>query len=114
MQVEISAALLNIIRDVAQKQGRSEQDVLAEAMRLYLREQGMDVSVVELSRGPGIGEEVGVTRTETVGEGPPRDPFLALLDRMRSRFELDPDEAMSIAVEEQHAARRERREKAQR
>ncbi len=39
----------------------------------------------------------------------PRDGFLALIDRMSSRFDLDdPDEAMRIAVEEQHAFRRKR------
>ena len=108
MQVEISARLMQVIRDLAEAQGRGENDVLEEAVERYVQELGIE-------REANIGREIDREYIEPL-EGPsrPRDPFLALLDRMRSRFELDPDEAMQIAVEEQHAARRERREKAER
>jgi hypothetical protein len=77
---EISTELLEELRRWAEVQGRSEGEVLEEAVRRYLR-----------------------------GPRPAGDQFLALLDRMSSRFGIDdPDEAMRIAVEEQHAVRRER------
>lgn len=108
MQVEISARLLQVIRPLAEAQGRGESEVLEEAVVRYLQELGIE-------REANIGKETDREYTEPL-EDPyrPRDPFLVLLDRMRSRFELDPDEALQIAVEEQHAARRERRERAQR
>ncbi len=108
MQVEISARLLQVIRDLAEAQGRAESEVLEEAVVRYLQELGIE-------REANIGRKIDREYLEPL-EGPyrPRDSFLVLLDRMRSRFELDPDEAMQIAVEEQHAARRERRERAKR
>ena len=108
MQVEISARLLQLISNIARQQGRAEEEVLEEAVVRYLREMGAEDS--------DIGREIGESYVEPA-EGPyrsPGDPFLALLGRMRCRFDLDPDEAMQIAVREQHAARQERRERAER
>ena len=108
MQVEISARLLQLISNIARQQGRAEQEVLEEAVLRYLREMGVDEA--------DIGREIGKIYAEPL-EGPFRsrgDPFLGLLGRMRSRFDVDPDEAMQIAVTEQHAARQERRERAER
>ncbi len=102
MKVEISARLLQLISNIARQQGRAEEAVLEEAVLHYLREMGIDA--------PDVGEAIGRIYVEPL-EGPfrsPDDPFLALLSRMRSRLDLDSDEAMQIAVREQHAARLER------
>jgi hypothetical protein len=107
VQVEISARLLQLISSIARQQGRAEEEVLEEAVVRYLREMGVEDA--------DIGRQIGEIYAEPL-EDPyrSRDPFLALLGRMRSRFELDPDEAMQIAVREQHAARQERRGRARR
>ncbi len=53
-------------------------------------------------------EEIQVEPLDDVpGQG---DGFFALLGRMSNRFDLDEGDAERIAVEEQHAWRRERRE----
>ncbi len=109
MQVEISARLLQLLSNIARQQGRAEEQVLEEAVVRYLREMGVEDA--------DIGREVGEIYVEPPIEGPFRSrgaPFLALLSRMRGRFDLDPAEALQIAVREQHAARQERRERAQR
>ncbi len=108
MQIEISARLLQLINSIARQQGRAEEEVLGEAVVRYLREMGVEDA-------DNIGREIGEIYVEPPIEGPFRSrgaPFLELLSRMRSRFDLDPDEAMQIAVREQHAARQERRERA--
>lgn len=102
MQIEISGKLLRLIRALAEAQGRDEGEVLEEAVLRYLRELGTES---ELGIGREIGELYVVGRTEER----PRSQFLSLITRMSSRFDLDEDEAMRIAVGEQHAFRRERR-----
>lgn len=83
-QTEISRELLEAVRRMAASQGRSEREVLDDAVRGY---------IVALQGG------------EPRGAAGPR----ALLDRMSSRFgDLDEDEAMQIALREQRAFRRER------
>jgi hypothetical protein len=104
IKIEIGGRLVPILLRLSQEQGRDPDEVIEEALSLYLRE-----SDVEL--GPSIGKPIREIYVEPA-EKPERsrDGFLALLDRMSSRFDLDdPDEAMRIAVEEQHAFRRERR-----
>jgi hypothetical protein len=103
LQVEISARLLRVIRDLAEAQGRGESEVLEEAVVRYLQELGVEAE-------PDIGRPIGEIYAESPGDHP-RDPFLALIDRMSSRFALDEDEAMRIAVEEQHAFRQESAER---
>jgi hypothetical protein len=95
--VEISQRIANLLRDIASARGRSEEEVLDEALVLYLRH-------FESESEPDIGRPVR-------HEGEPLDPFLELISRMRARFDLDEEEAMRIAVEEQHAFRRERAER---
>lgn len=84
-KTDIDAGLLEELRRRAEEQGRSEGELLDEAVRSYLK------------------------RSRSLAE---------LLERMeRGRRErgvepLSEEEAMRLAVEEQHAWRRERRERA--
>ena len=80
MQVEISPELLNELRRRAREQGRTERELLDEAVKSYLERPG---SLAELIDGIDQGQhERGVAP-------------------------LSEDEAMRLAVEEQHAWRRE-------
>lgn len=108
MPVEINEKLLVHLRLIAEEQGRPLAEVLEEAVLRYL--EGAEAVRRDPEREPDIGEEIGEIYVERPGERL-RDPFLALLDRMSSRFDLDEDEAMRIAVEEQHAFRRESAER---
>lgn len=107
MRVEISDELTNLVRDIAAAEGRPVSEVLEEALLLYL----------EGRRAPGTEGSDDVDVAAWVNDRPgsaeerSRDGFLALLDRMSSRFDLDGEEAMKIAVEEQRAFRRERSER---
>ncbi len=83
MRTEIGKELLEAVRQLAKAQGRSEREVLDEAVRAYLA---------------------------SLGRGQREEDFPALLDRMSSRFDLDEDEALELANEELHAFRRERRQ----
>ncbi len=101
--MEINPRIANLVRDIASAEGRSEDEVLEEAVARYLgmRRASKDSGDIE------VPEWVASSLEDT--EDRPRDGFLALIDRISSRFDLDdPDEAMRIAVEEQHAFRRER------
>lgn len=92
--IEIDGELLAALRLAAEEQGRAEREVLEEAVRSYLRREVPD-ALGEVPTGRPHG----------------KDGFVALLERMSGRFGLDEEEAMEIAVEEQHAWRRERRER---
>lgn len=92
LNIEIGGRLVPILLRFAQEQGRDPDEVMEEALLLYLRERDVD-----------LGRSIGKPAEER-----PREPLLALLDRMSSRFDLDEDEAMRIAVEEQRAFRSER------
>jgi len=84
-RTEISAELLEELRRRASEQGRPESELLDEAVRRYLERPG---SLAEL---------------------------FERLDRGRRERGVEPpseEEAMRLAVEEQHAWRRERRERA--
>jgi hypothetical protein len=111
--VEIGPKHANLLRDIARARGLSEEEVLEEALLLYL-ESSKRATSIEGSDDVDVAAWVN-ERTAATEERPP-DGFLALLDRMHDRFGLDEDEAMRIAVEEQHAFRRERaaREQAER
>ena len=82
MQAEISPELLEELRRRAREQGRPERELLDEAVKSYLRRPS---SLAELSEGIDQGQ------------------------RQRGVAPLSEDEAMRLAVEEQHAWRRERR-----
>jgi hypothetical protein len=99
---EISTELLEELRRLAEEEGRSETEVLEEALALYLeRTRG----AAEEAEGPVWEEGVAVS------EGLPHDGFLTLIERMSRRFDVDEGEAVRIAVEEQHAFRRQRAER---
>ena len=106
LRIEISGRLVPILLRLAQEQGRDLDEITQEALVRYLHEQGIET-------GPGLGKSIEAIRTESP-EDAPRDPLPYLLDQMSSRFDLDEDEAMRIAVEEQHAFRAERSERQRR
>lgn len=82
MQAEISPELLEELRRRARVQGRPERELLDEAVKSYLERPG---SLAELFEGVDRGQ------------------------RERDVAPLSEDAAMRLAVEEQHAWRRERR-----
>ena len=82
MQTEISPELLEELRRRASEQGRSERELLEEAVKSYLERPG---SLAELFEGIDQGQ------------------------RERGVAPLSEAEAMRLAVEEQHAWKRERR-----
>jgi hypothetical protein len=82
MQAEISPELLEELRHRAREQGRPERELLDEAVKSYLERPG---SLAELFEGIDQGR------------------------RERGVAPLSEDEAMRLAVEEQHAWRRERK-----
>ena len=88
----IDEELLEAVRKLAAEQGRDEREVIEEALRRYL--DAPPASLVEaLRREQEQKRERG---------------FMALLDRMSSRFDLDEDEAMELATAEIRAMREER------
>src|SRR5215218_281687 len=103
VRTEISGELLEAVRRLAEEQGRSEREVLDEAVRFFLE------SYAYFSR---------ITVRRNV-EGPSREAMFSwgfnikeLLDqvyawqRERGVEPLSDEEAMRLAVEEQHASRR--------
>jgi hypothetical protein len=101
-RTEISTELLEELRRFAEEYGRSEEEMLEEAVARYLERLRGTAEEVE---GPVWGEGVAVS------EELPHDGFLTLIERMSRRFDVDEDEAVRIAVEEQHAFRSERAER---
>ena len=86
VQAEIDERLLSEIRKLAQQQGRSERELLEEAIRRYLREP---------TRRSGSLEEL----FERIDRG----------QRERGVEPLSEEEAERLAYEELHAMRRERK-----
>jgi hypothetical protein len=84
--VEISTRIANLLRDIARAEGRSEEEVLNDAVALYQRWVPEHHSAEQFAE------------------------FRAFLDQMSSRFDLGEDEAMRMAIEEQNSFRRERSE----
>jgi hypothetical protein len=82
MQGEISPELLEELRRRAREQGRPERELLEEAVKSYLERPG---SLAEMFEGIDQGQ------------------------RDRGVAPLSESKAMRLAVEEQHAWRRERR-----
>jgi hypothetical protein len=110
-RTEISKEVLDAVRWLAEAQGRTESEVLDEAALRYLRFltywQTVERSAGE--REQGYWRILSSHGGDTVAEWrTARGDFLALLDRMSSRFDLDDEEALRIAVEEQKAFRQER------
>jgi hypothetical protein len=84
--VEISTRIANLLRDIARAEGRSEEEVINDAVALYQRWVPEHHSAEQFAE------------------------FQAFLDQISSRFDLGEDEAMRIAIEEQNSFRRERSE----
>ena len=84
-EARIDRALVERARERARREGRGESEVIEDALRRYLgeREAGL--------RKPSISESLDAARDRRESEGVP---------------ELSEEEAMRLAVEEQHAYRR--------
>jgi hypothetical protein len=117
-RTEIDAGLLARVRAVAEAQGRPESDVLEEAVVGYL--SFLYARSEFVSRPERGSAHIGKPFEEIYAE-PPSDPstwrprssteLFALVDRWQREKETGPlsdDEAMKLAVEEQHAMRSER------
>lgn len=105
-RTEIDAGLLRAVRELAEKQGRPEGAVIEEAVASYLAQQYPGTAWARIAHD-AFGVDVATVRVEQTEE-PERPPLPYFLDRMSDRFDLDEDEAMRVAVEEQHAFRAER------
>ena len=84
--MEISTRIANLLRDIARAEGRSEEEVLNDAVALYQRWVPEHHSAEQFAE------------------------FQAFLDQISSRFDLGEDEAMRMAIEEQNSFRREHSE----
>lgn len=119
-RTEIDAVLLAAVREAAEEQGRSETDVLEEAVIAYLSFLAARRAFV--GRAPGADTvDIGGLVGEGHAPGMPMDPntwrprssaeLFALVDRWQRGNgveHLSDEEAMRLAVEEQHAMRDER------
>ena len=83
-ETRIDRGLLKRAREQARREGREEAELIEDALRRYLSEAGEDSQ-------PGISASLDSARERREREGIP---------------ELSEEEAMRIAVEEQHAYRR--------
>ena len=105
--MEIGPRIANLVRDIARAQRRSEEEVLEEALVFYLRfyKSGPDLDI-----GAGGAVYVDPSGKVHIPEGQPRS-FAELFERVarwqRERGVEPPsdEEAMRLAVEEQHAWR---------
>lgn len=92
--IDIDEGLLRGLRRLAEERGREERELLEDAVRSYLQH-----------------DRSGTVRREIEDKfSDDRDEFAMLLERMSGRFDLDDENAIKIAVDEQHAWRRERRQ----
>ena len=107
LNIEIGGRLVSMLLRLSREQGRDPDEVIEEALSLYFRNLGVEP-------GPDIGRPI-----REIYADPPEDPrrFGSLeelfehADRRRRAAGVEPlseEEAMRIAVEEQHAWRRER------
>lgn len=112
MQVEIDEIWLQAIRQLAEEQGRSEEEVLQDAVRLYVQLRRVflppDSPTPDFS---GISGEVerGDLRPQPIESF---GDLFAWADRWQREQGVEPlsdEEAMELANEELHAMRRERK-----
>ncbi len=119
-RTEISVELLDQVRAVARAQGRPEAEVLEEAVLGYLSFLAARSTFVRRSSEARDTADVGRPLEEIYADPHP-DPvawrprssseLFALVDRWQRERDIEPlsdDEAMRLAVEEQHATRSER------
>jgi hypothetical protein len=83
--IDISSEVLDAVRSAAEEQGRDERELVEDAVRFYL-----------LASMPGRREETFDEILDSVAEW----------QRARGVEALSEEEAIKLAVEEQHAARR--------
>lgn len=110
MQVEINEKLLDVIRQLAEEQGRTEEEVVEDAMLFYT--QALRMLSSSLKPDTDIRVDIGSLYL------PPRLPenFEELFDRAESWQRergvgpLSDEEALELANEELHAMRRERKD----
>ncbi len=101
IRTEISGELLEAVRRLAEEQGRSESEVLDEAVRYFL---GSYAYFARISTRRDVDVEALLPWGSSIRE---------LLDhvdawqRERGVEPLSDEDAMRLAVEEQHASRRE-------
>ena len=105
-RTEIDAGLLRAVRELAEKQGRPEGAVIEEAVASYLAQRYPGTAWARIAHD-NFGVDIAAIRVEP-SEDPERPPLPYFLDRMSRRFDLEENEAMRAAVEEQHAFRAER------
>lgn len=101
MQAEIDDKLIQEIRRVAEQEGRSAEAVVEEALLLWLRLRNQFVH----SRTSSRAESEVFSRAGSLGE------FFDRVHRWQVEHGVEPlsdEEAMKLAVEEQHAYRREK------
>lgn len=107
IKIEIEGRMVPILLRLSQEQGRDPDEVIEEALSLYFRGLGMEL-------GSDIGRPIRPIHVD-----PPEDPgrFDSLeelfehVDKRRREAGVEPlseEEAIRLAVEEQHAWRRER------
>lgn len=105
-RTEIDARLLEAVRELANRQGRPEGAVIEEAVASYLAQRYPGTDWARIAHDT-FGVDIVAIRAEPSKDSE-RSPLPSLLDRMSRRFDLDEDEAMRIAVQEQHPHREER------
>lgn len=110
MQVEINERLLQVIRQLAEEMGRSEEDVMETAVLFYMQ----SLRMLSGSLKPDFAD-IGAPIREFYLEEPPARSLEELFARAarwqqeRGVEPLSDKEAMELANEELHAMRRERR-----
>lgn len=103
LNIEIGGELVPILLRFAEERGRPPDEIIEEALALYLRASGMEL-------GPGIGRPIREVYIDPP-EDRPAESFAELFERVgrwqreRGVDPLSDDEALRLAVEEQHAWR---------
>jgi hypothetical protein len=118
-KTEIDAVLLAAVREAAEGQGRAESELLEEAVVAYL--SFLAARDAFMVRSPEADTADIGRPIEEIYVDPPADPstwrprtvpqLLGLVERWQRSNGVEPlsdDEAMRLAVEEQHAMRGER------
>jgi hypothetical protein len=106
VRTEISSDVIEAVRRLARDEGRNEGEVIEEALVLFL---ALRNHFVGLPAGGSVQPDI----LSSPGLGNLRE-FFEYIDRWQRRKGIEPlsdEEAMSLANEELHAMRRERRAK---
>lgn len=101
MQTEIDGKLLDEVRRIAEEQNRSEREVMEDALRYFLTSRALFERTTSRREDDSERWRVGTMKE-----------FFAEVGRWQRERGIEPlsdEEAMRLAVEEQHAMRRERK-----